>query len=101
MSGNFFSCSKIGKDPFKIQKRSYDFPRDAAVEKGLLSPGRENILVFLELWQVPLGLGQEPQGPDHVASGKASLHASCEGPLGLPLQSVPGPNSSSGAEDGT
>ena len=101
MSGNFFSCSKIGKDPFKIQKRSYDFPRDAAVEKGLLSPGRENILVFLELWQVPLGLGQEPQGPDHVASGKASLHASCEGPLGIPLQSVPGPKTSCGVEAGT
>ena len=33
-----------------------------------------------------------------MASGKSSLHASCEGPLRIPLQSVPGPRSSSGAE---
>ena len=31
-----------------------------------------------------------------MASGKPSLHASCNGPLGIPLQSVPGPKSSSG-----
>ena len=39
------------------------------------------------------------QGVSHVASGKLNLHVSCEGPLGiLPLQSVQGPRSSSGAE---
>ena len=40
----------------------------------------------------------ETQGPARVASGKSSLHASCEGPYGIPLQSVLGPRSSSGAE---
>ena len=40
--------------------------------------------------QVTAGL----QRPSHVATGKASLHASCEGPLGIPLQSLPGPMSS-------
>ena len=30
-----------------------------------------------------------------MASGKSSLHVSCEQPLGIPLQSVPGPRSSS------
>ena len=71
------------------------------MEKGLISPGGENLLVFLELWQVPLELRQGHQGPTHVSPGKASLHASCEGSLGIPLQSVPGPMSSSGAESGT
>ena len=33
-----------------------------------------------------------------MASGKSSLHASWEVVLGIPLQSVPGPGSSSGAE---
>ena len=47
---------------------------------------------------VPLELGRGLQGPAHVASGKSSLLASCEGPLGIPLQSVPGPRSSSGTE---
>ena len=50
---------------------------------------------------VPLELGQGPQGTIHVASGKSSLHASCEGPLGIPLQSVPGHMFSSGVEAGT
>ena len=33
-----------------------------------------------------------------VASGKFSLHASCDGPLRIPLQSLLGPRSSSGVE---
>ena len=33
-----------------------------------------------------------------MASGKSSLHASSDVPLGIPLQSVPGSRSSSGAE---
>ena len=36
-----------------------------------------------------------------MASGKSSLHASWEVVLGIPLQSVPGPRSSSGDEAGT
>ena len=36
-----------------------------------------------------------------MAAGKSSLHASCKGLLGLPLPSVPGSKSSSGAETTT
>ena len=50
---------------------------------------------------VPLELRRGPQGPAHVASEKSSLHASCEGPLGIPLQSVLGSMSLSGVEAGT
>ena len=39
---------------------------------------------------IPLELRRGPQGPTRVASGKSSLHSSCEGPLGIPLQSVRG-----------
>ena len=98
MSGNFLSCSKSVKDPFEVQEGRCDFLQDATVEKGLISPGGENLLVFLELGQVPLELRRGPQRPARVASGKASLHVGCEGPLGIPLQSVPGPKSSSGVE---
>ena len=73
------------KDPFEVQEGRCDFDQDAAAEKGLISPGRENLLVYLELQQVPLELRRGPQGPALVASGKASLHASSEGPLGIPL----------------
>ena len=48
--------------------------------------------------RVPIELCQGLQGFARVASGKSSLHASCEGPLGIPIQWLPGPSSSSGVE---
>ena len=101
MSGNFLSCYKGVKDPFNVQEGRCYFSREAAVEKCLISPGGKNLLDFLGLWQVPLELRLGAQGPTLVTFTKASLHASCEGPLGIPLQSVPGPKSSSGTEAGT
>ena len=88
--GNFLSCLKGVKDPFKAQERRCDFPRDASAEKGLISLGGENLLVYVELRQFPLELQWGPQGPAHVDSGKASLHASCEGTLGIPLLELQG-----------
>ena len=41
------------------------------------------------------------QRPTLGASGRSSLHASSEGPLKIPLQSLPGLRSSSGVEAGT
>ena len=37
-------------------------------------------------------------GPARVGSGKSNVHAICEVPLGIPLQSLTGPGSSTGAE---
>ena len=79
LSGNFLSCSKDVKDPFKFKEGRCDLPGDASAEMGLISPGGENLLDFLELRQGPLELQRGPQGPVCVASGKASLHASCSG----------------------
>ena len=45
---------------------------------------------------IPLTLQWGPQGPTLGASGKSSLLASFEGPLGIPLQSLPMKRSSSG-----
>ena len=73
----------------------------ASAEKGLISPGGENLLDILELWQVPIELRRGPLGPALVSSGKASLHAIWEGPLGTPLQSVLWPKTSCGVEAGT
>ena len=89
MSENFLSCSQGVKNPFEIQQGRFDFPQGTWVEKGLISLGGENFLDNLELRQVPLELRWGPQGPTRVASRKASLHASCKGPLRIPLQSVP------------
>ena len=46
---------------------------------------------------VPLELRRDLK-PARVASGKSSLHSSCEGPLGTPLQSVQGHTASSRVE---
>ena len=62
----------------------------------------ENLLYFLELSQESWGSSRVKTGPPtRVASGKSSLHANCEAPLGIPLQSLPGPRSSSETEAGT
>ena len=47
---------------------------------------------------VPLELRWGLQGPACVASGKSSLHVSCEEHLGINLQSLPGLQSASGLE---
>ena len=52
MSGNFLSCSKGLKDTLEVPDVRIDYPRDASAEMGLISPGGENLLDFLELQQV-------------------------------------------------
>ena len=79
MSGNFLSCSKGVKVPLEVPVVRCDFPGDASAEMGLISPGGENLLDFLELRQVALDLRRGPLGPALVASGKANPHASCSG----------------------
>ena len=49
MSGNFLSCSK---DPFEFPEFRCDEPPDTSEEMGLILPGGENLLDFLELGQV-------------------------------------------------
>ena len=68
---------------------------------GLILPGGENLLDFLELWQVlstyvgdlrdPLWWPQERPVPMRVARG----------PLGIPLQWMPGPKTLCGVGAGT
>ena len=98
--GNFLSCLKGVKEPFVAQEVRWDFSREAAGEKGLSSPGGENLLVFLELrWdssRVTMGTsGTRSWGHREVRSPRES-----ERPLGIPLQSMRGLRSSSGFEAG-
>ena len=92
MSGNFLSCSKVVKDPLEVPEFKCDYPLFASAEMGLISPGGEKLLDFLELRQVlstydgdlryQLWWPQERPIPMRVARG----------PLGIPLPSMPGPN---------
>ena len=101
MSGNLLSCSKGGKDPLEFPEVRCDSPPDASAEMGLISPGGENLLDFLELRQVistndgdhrdPLWWPQQRPVPVRVARGL----------LGIPLLSMPGPKTLCGVGGGT
>ena len=52
MSRNFLCCSKGVKDTLEVPEVRCDLPGDASAEKGLISPGVENLLDFLEVRQV-------------------------------------------------
>ena len=89
-SRNFLSCSKGVKDLLEVPGVRCDQPKDASAEMGLISPGGENLLDFLELQQVlstfdgdlrdPLWWPQQRTVPMRVARG----------PLGILLPSTPG-----------
>ena len=101
MSGNFLSCSKGVKDPLEVPDVRCDSTQDASAEKGLISPGVENLLDILELRQVlstyegdlrePLWWPQERPVPMRVTRG----------PLGIPLPSMLGPKTLCGVGAGT
>ena len=84
--------------PFLEQEERWDFSRDAAVEKGLSSLGGETLLVFLKLRRGSSRCTTGISGTACGVSGRSSLHASPEGPLWIPLQSLPGSLFSSGVE---
>ena len=101
MSDNFLSCSKGLKDPLEVPELKCDYPLFASTEMGLISPGGENLLDFLELQQVfstydgdlrdPLWWPQERPVPMRVARG----------PLGIPVSSMLGPKTLCGVSAGT
>ena len=81
----------IVKDPLEVPEVRCDWPRDASAEMGLISPRRGNLLDFLELQQVLstyvgdlrdlLWWPQERPVPKRFP----------QGPLWIPLPSMPGP----------
>ena len=101
MSGNFLSCSKGVKDRLEVPDVRCDLPRFASSEMGLISPGGENLLNFLELRLVlsnydgdlrdTLWFPQERLVPLRVTPG----------PFGIPLPSMPGPKTLCGVFAGT
>ena len=89
------------KDPLEVPELKCDYPLVASVEMGLISPGGENLVDFLEVRQVlssydgdlrdPLWWPHERPVPMRVALG----------PLGIPLPSLPRPKILCGAGAGT
>lgn len=87
LSGNFLSCIKCVKDPFKAQEGRWDFSRDAVAEKGLHLALGEKLLFFSRVAAGKLGflsVDRDLRNRSYCLRN-SSLHASCVGPLGIPL----------------
>ena len=99
-SWHFLSCIKRVKDPIEAQDRWISLTTPQRKRTSSHMEGRISwfFLSCSRKLGLPLNLQRVSQGPAHVASGMSSLHASREGPLGIPLQPVLGPRTSSGAE---
>ena len=90
MSGNFLSCSEGVKDPLEVPEIKCDYPLVASTEMGLISPGGENLLDFLEFQQVlstfdgdlrdPLWWPRKGQSPCELLGGLSGfLSLRCRG----------------------
>ena len=89
MSVNFLSCIKGVKYRFEFQEGTWDFSRDAAVGNGLIGNDGETSWFFSSCgWILELRRGFK--GASRVAPGKSNLHSSCEGELGIALESLQG-----------
>ena len=78
ISGNFLSCTKGVKDPWKFQTLGFislETPRRKWASSRL--KGKTSWIFSSSTGALNLRRG--PQGPALVASGKASPHASCSG----------------------
>ena len=101
MSGNFLSCLK-GVRMLSGLRREGGISLEMLQQKRASARLEGRIsLFFWSCGGLPLELRWGNQGPAHGASGRSSLPVSLEGPKGIPLLSLPGPRSSSGAEAGT
>ena len=91
MSWNFLSCSKGVKEPLEVPEFRCDYPRDASAENGLISPGGENLLDFLELQHMLSTYDGDLRDPIWWPQGRPVPMRVARGPLGIPLPSMPGP----------
>ena len=92
MSANFLSCRYGVKDPLEVQEFRCDLPRDASAEMGLMSPGGENRLCFLELWQVLSTYDGDLRDTPWWPQESPVPMRVARGPFGIPLPLMPGPN---------
>ena len=88
MSGNFLSCSKGVKDPLEVPEFRCDLPGEASLETGLISPGGENLLDFLELRQVLSTYEGDLRDPLWWPQERPVNMRVAQGPLGIPLPSM-------------
>ena len=101
MSGNFLSCNKGVKDPLDFPEVRCDYPRDPSAEMGLIYPGGENLLDFLELHQVLSSYDGEVRDPLWWPQDWSVPMRDAQRPLRIHLPSMPEPKTLCGVVPGT
>ena len=101
MSGNLLSCSKGVKDSLEVPEVRCDYLRDASAEMGLMSPGGENLLDFLELRQVRSTYDGDLRDSLWWPQERPVRMRVARGPLGIPLPTMPLTKILCGVGDGT
>ena len=97
MLGNFLSCRKGVKDPVEVPEVSFDWPRDPSAEMGLILPGGENLLDFLELRQVLPTYDGDVRDPLWWLHQRPVPMPDAGGLLLITLLLMPGPNNLCGS----
>ena len=98
--GELLELQQGCEEPFGSPGVRCDKPQDASSEMGLISPGGENLLDFLELQQVLSSYGGDPRDPLWWPQERPVAMRVARGPLGIPLPSMPGPKTLCGVGAG-
>ena len=88
----FLSCIKGAKYPFVFQEGTWGFSRDTALEKGLISCFRENLMVVHRLRWEAWCSSRVATGISETCSGclrEVRSLFQCEGPIRIPLELLP------------
>ena len=99
--GELLECSKGVKDPLEVPEVRCDYPRDASAEMGIISPGGENLLDFLELRQVLSTYDGDLRDQRWWPQERAVRLRVARGALGIPLPSMLRPKTLCGVSAGT
>ena len=98
--GELLELQQGFEEPFGSPGVRCDKPQDASSEMGLISPGGENLLDFLELQQVLSTYGGDHRDPLWWPQERPFAMRVARGPLGIPLPSMPGPKTLCGVGAG-
>ena len=99
--GELLELQQGCEEPFGSPGVRCDKPQDASSEMGLISPGGENLLDFLELQQVLSTYGGDLRDPLWWPQERPVPMRVARGPLGIPLPSMLGPKTFCGLSAGT
>ena len=99
--GELLELQQGCEDPLEVPEFMCDLPGDASVEMGLISPGGENLLDFLELRQVLLAYDGDLRDTLWWPQERPVPMRVARGPVGIPLPTMRGPKNLCGVGAGT